>query len=380
MNEFASLPVDDLEHFVVQRSKASSALPTGPDIARVFRQILQKAAELVPSQGGAILLDDPLEKNGPDGEGQLHFVAGFGEPSRDLIGSSIPARGGVAGHVYRTGTAHLSVTTEEDETFLPEIDAITGFATESMIAAPILIGTTVCGVIELRNRTNGRPYDAHDLLILEVFASYTASSLQNALEARHAQELAKIDDLTGLYNDRYLHVRLREELAHSAATGAPCALIFMDLDHFKPVNDEHGHLVGSQVLREVGYLLRRATAGFDAILARYGGDEFTIVLPGRTAEAAEELADRLRTVIAGAVFMSRSYGPDLPALHLRNAITASFGVADTLDGSHAEGVDSAVRLIREADQAMYAAKAAGRDRVVIATPHSPPLATPPRKP
>lgn len=371
--------MDDLERFVVQRSKASSALPTGPDIARVFRQILQKAAELVPSEGGAILLDDPMEK----GEGgvesdRLWFVAGFGAPSEDLIGSSIPSGRGVAGHVYRTGTAHLSVVTEEDDTFSPEVDGIADFATHSMIAAPILIGETVCGAIELRNRTNGRAYDAHDLLILEIFASYTASSVQNALEARHAQELAKIDDLTGLYNDRYLHVRLREELAHSAATGSPCSLIFIDLDHFKPVNDEYGHLVGSQVLREVGYLLRRTTAGTDAILARYGGDEFTVVLPGRRAKEAEQLAERLRAAIARAVFMSRNYGPDLPALHLRNAITASLGVADTTNAPELDGGDNAVWLIRVADQAMYAAKADGRDRVEVAEAHTPPLAAPPR--
>ena len=364
MSDFRSVPVGEFERFV-RRSKASSALPAEPDIAPVFRQILLKAAELVPSQAGVILLDDPLDRGDEAMATRLWFVAGFGPPAEDLVGRAIPADRGVAGHVYRTGSAHLSVATARDETFSPEVDAITGFATRSMIAAPIQIGHTVCGAIELLNRLHDRAYDAHDLLILEVFASYTASSLQNALEARHAQELAKIDDLTGLYNDRYLHVRLREELANSVSTGDPCSLIFVDLDHFKPVNDAHGHLIGSQVLREVGYLLRRTTAGANAILARYGGDEFTIVLPGRTAEQAEELAERLRTAIRQTVFLARSYGPDLPALHLRNAITASFGVADTRAVLNING-EAAVRLIRVADQAMYAAKAAGRDRVAVA--------------
>ncbi|HUG40770.1 MAG TPA: sensor domain-containing diguanylate cyclase [Longimicrobiales bacterium] len=368
MNTYHSLSPGDLDRFV-RRSKASSALPPEHDLRHIFLEILGKAAELVPSEAGAILLDDPLVKVRDRERNELVFVAGFGPPAGALMGRTQPATEGVAGHVYRTGTAHLAVETESDEAFDDRLDQETGYRTRSIVAAPILIGTTVCGTIQLLNRLGGRPYDAHDLLLLEVFASYAASTLQNVLDTRHAQELAKIDDLTGLFNDRYLHVRLREELARSREMGCPCALIFLDLDHFKPVNDRHGHLVGSQVLREVGYLLRRVTVGEDAIVARYGGDEFTIVLPGRDADQAAALGEEIRAAIASTVFLTRRYGPDLPALHIGGLVTASVGVAAIAPGEGPSpdtgAADLSNWLIRRADQAMYAAKGLGRDRVAV---------------
>jgi diguanylate cyclase (GGDEF)-like protein len=364
MVEFHSLPADELDRFV-QRSKASSALPDAPNMASVLEHILEKASELVPSAAGAVLLDDPLAKTTRADKNDLHFVAAFGPTAADVIGRSLRAGEAVAGHVYVTGTAHLVTDTGDEGTPAAEVDALTGYAARSVIAAPILIGDAVCGAIELVNRLDGKPYDAHDMLMLEVFASYTASSIRNALDARAAQELAKRDDLTGLYNDRYLHVRLQEEIERAAAEGGPCALLFIDLDHFKPVNDTYGHLVGSQVLREVGYVIRRATADEDAIAARYGGDEFTVVLPGRDAEAAAVVGERIRRAIATQTYLEKNRGPHLPALRLQGMVTASIGVAD-IDRLDAP-VETATRtLLRRADRAMYAAKASGKDRVVRA--------------
>ncbi len=372
MSDFHVLDPAALDRYV-QRSKAASTLSQEPDLPRLFRQILEKASELVPSESGAILLDDPLGKR-PDRSGNLlHFVAVFGPASGSLAGQAVPAGDGVAGRVYRTGEPYLSVETGADEAFDPSTDARTGYETRSIIAAPIRIQGAVCGAIELLNRLDGQAYDGRDLVLLQVFASYTASSLQNALDARAARELAKVDDLTGLFNDRYLYVRLREVLAR----GEPSALIFLDLDKFKPVNDTYGHLVGSQVLREIGYLLRRVTADRDAVLARYGGDEFTILLPGRTAAEAVEVAEEIRTGIEQAVFLERDRGPDLPALRLRNTVTASIGVADTGPGVEVEDEDPVKALLRRADRAMYMAKEAGKNRVRVADPGGetdPPLA------
>jgi len=363
MPDCQSLPPDELARFV-QRTKASSALPGEPDVALLFRQILQNAAELVPSESGAILLDEPLSKVLPPPVRRLHFVAAFG-PTERLLGQSIPADHGVAGHVYCTGKAHLASVADMDAAAVEYVDRSTGGATRSIIAAPIVIGDSVCGAIQLVNPADSDAYDQRALLLLEVFASYTASGIQNLLDARHAQELARMDDLTGLFNDRYLHARLREELDAAERDGTPCALLFIDLDSFKPINDRYGHLVGSQVLREVGFVLRRATADLDAIVARYGGDEFAVLLPGLGAEAAEPVAEAIREAVASAVFLETSRGPEMPALHLRNAVTASVGVAAVEPGESA-AADPALWLIRAADQAMYRAKTDGKDRVIRA--------------
>jgi diguanylate cyclase (GGDEF)-like protein len=361
---FESLSPGDLARFV-QRTKASSALPREPDVSLLFRRILRNAAEIVPSESGAILLDEPLSKTLPPESRRLHFVAAFGPTAGQVIGRSTSAALRVAGHVYCTGTAHLAAVVDREDRFAEHLDRSTGFATRSIIAAPIVLGDSVCGAIELTNRLDGIPFDAHDLLLLEVFASYTALSIQNALDARHAQHLARMDDLTGLFNDRYLHIRLREELALATANSMPCALLFIDLDHFKPINDQYGHLVGSQVLREVGFLLRRVTADHDAVVARYGGDEFTIMLPGLGSAGAEPVAEAVRAAIADAVFLDRDRGPEFPALKLRNAVTASIGVA-AIEPGDPPVEDPALWLIRAADQAMYRAKTLGKDRVSLA--------------
>jgi diguanylate cyclase (GGDEF)-like protein len=352
----------------VERHKASAAIPAEVDFGLQLKQILEKACELVPSESGCILLDDPLSKVADRGENELCFVAAFGPASGGLPGRRIAARTGVVGLVYRTGLPHLAGDAPADAAFSAEVDRDTGHHTRSLVAVPVTIGETVIGVIELVNRLDGGPYAPQDLLLLEIFARYTSFALQNALDARRAAELARRDDLTGLCNDRHLHERLVELVAEADASGRECAVIFLDLDGFKGVNDAHGHLAGSQVLREMGFILPRVVAREDAVLSRYGGDEFVVGLPATSLADALEVAEAVRAAIAGHVFIDRGFGPSLPALHLRGAISSSIGVASHVPAppprSSASASESAV--LRRADAAMYAAKARGKNCVVSA--------------
>lgn len=367
MVQFHSLEPTDLEHFL-ERHKASFSLSTEIDLDVVLREILRKSNEFVPSQSGSILLDDPFRKVASRDENDLVFIATFGAGSENLVGQRLSARSGIVGQVYQTGSPHLSQNVDHDASFFKGIDEQLGHKTHSVVCVPIYIGKTVCGVLELINRTDGRMFTKRDMTLLEIFAGYTSFTLQNALDARRAQELARRDDLTGLYNDRWLHVRLTELIRESDLSGEPLALIFMDLDYFKTVNDTHGHLAGSQVLREVGFILKRVVDTENAVTARYGGDEFVIALPRTGLADAKDLARRVMVAIRDQTFLARDYGYGMPALHLRNILSASFGVAAYLPALRqaGEGVEQRKNiLMKQADAAMYVAKSEGKGRVVI---------------
>src|SRR5687768_8033809 len=239
MIQFHSLETPQLERFL-ERHKAGLSLKDDVDLDLVLRQILQKAYEFVPSESGSILLDDPFGKVPSRPDNDLVFIATFGDASRHLVGKRLSARHGIVGQVYQSGTPYLSADAQNDRYFYSDIDSQIGHTTHSLVAVPIYIGKNVCGVLELINRREGKHFTRRDMTLLEIFAGYTSFTLQNALDAKRAHDLAKKDDLTGLYNDRWFHVRLTETLSEARQSGKEAVLLFMDLDHFKWVNDCHG--------------------------------------------------------------------------------------------------------------------------------------------
>jgi diguanylate cyclase (GGDEF)-like protein len=160
------------------------------------------------------------------------------------------------------------------------------------------------------------------------------------------------DDVTGLYNRRFFTVRLEEELSRYRRFNHPVSLVLMDLDGFKAVNDEMGHVVGDETLRDIGQILMKHSRGIN-VVSRYGGDEFAVLLVETGQGGAQLYADRIRHII-------ETY----PFSH-RRPITASFGVASLPD----DEVTTSEGLIKAADDALYAAKRAGRNQVAAALPH-----------
>lgn len=365
MIQFHSLETPQLERFL-ERQKAGLTLKHDVDLDLVLRQILQKAYEFVPSESGSILLDDPFRKVASRQDNELVFIATFGESSRDLVGHRLSAQNGIVGRVYQTGTPYLSADVEKDRYFYGTIDEQIGYKTHSVVAVPIYIGKHVCGVLELINRLEGKSFTRRDMTLLEIFAGYTSFTLQNALDAKRAHELAKKDDLTGLYNDRWFHVRLTEALTDAKQSGREAALLFMDLDRFKFVNDCHGHLAGSQVLREVGFLLKRIVQREGATVARYGGDEFVAILPDTKLEDGVRICEEIRKAVEGATFLDREWGFSMPAIHLRGVLSASIGIASYCATAGDTPLDvEKSELLRRADAAMYHAKSLGKNRVVV---------------
>jgi diguanylate cyclase (GGDEF)-like protein len=364
--QFHALEIPQLERFL-ERQKAGLSLKSDIDLDLILRQILQKANEFVPSESGSILLDDPFRKVAVRRENELVFIATFGHASRDLIGQRLSAKFGIVGQVYQTGTPYVSADVKEDDFFYAEFDQQLGHKTHSVVCVPIYIGKTVCGVLELINRLDGSIFTDRDKTLLEIFAGYTSFTLQNALDAKRAHELAKKDDLTGLYNDRWFNVRLSETLSDARKTESEAVLIFMDLDRFKAINDEHGHLAGSQVLREVGFLLKRIVQQNGATVARYGGDEFVIVLPDTKLDDGIAVCEEIRRTIEETTFLSREWGFSMPPLHLGGLLSASLGIAQHVPAADRNGSLEQEKsdLLRRADAAMYRAKSLGKNMVVV---------------
>jgi diguanylate cyclase (GGDEF)-like protein len=209
------------------------------------------------------------------------------------------------------------------------------------------------GVIELissRSREqDAAAFSEADVRTLASIADYAAIAIENARNFQRIQELTVVDEHTGLFNSRHLQTQLETELVRARRFDQAVALVFVDLDHFKQVNDSYGHQRGSAFLREVGQLLAQQLRTVD-IPVRYGGDEFVVLCPQTDRVQATVCAWRLREAISNHVFLT-SEGL---AVH----ITASFGVA-----AFPQDASSGDDLMRAADLAMYQAKEGGRDQV-----------------
>jgi diguanylate cyclase (GGDEF)-like protein len=355
-----------LERFL-ERRRAHPTFPLELSLAENLMEVLRRANSFVPSAAGSILLDNPADKKPERRRNSLTFIAAFGEKSERLLGDTIPADQGIAGRVYLTGETYVTSDAPADRFFYHAMDHQTSYQTQSLIAIPIRIEQDVCGVLELINRRSAPCYSREDRNLLEIFAGYISISIQNVLDARQAQEIAKRDNLTGLFNDRYLHVALAEEIRRCREEGQDLALLFLDLDYFKRVNDTHGHLAGSQVLREVGHILRRMVASAGGIPARYGGDEFVLLLPRCDLEAAIDMAEEIRSTLVDTTFSSQPGEIQPDPLYLKG-VTCSIGIA-TLKRHLTEDLsltDSRSTMLRLADAAMYVAKETGRNRTAMA--------------
>ncbi|MNK70503.1 Response regulator PleD [compost metagenome] len=221
----------------------------------------------------------------------------------------------------------------------------------ALLALPITSEGTTLGVIAIAKRTLGA-FPPETERMLTVIASQAAVAIRNAQLYQASQQLAITDGLTGVYNRRYFQRQLEAEFRRAPRFGYSVALMLIDIDHFKRFNDTHGHLLGDQVLRSVGQILRESTRETD-VVARYGGEEFAVILPETTCEQALEVAKRVRKNLARHPFWGRGQTPV--------KVTASIGIAARLASEI-----KPEELIDLADAALYEAKHGGRDRVCAA--------------
>jgi diguanylate cyclase (GGDEF)-like protein len=225
------------------------------------------------------------------------------------------------------------------------------------LCAPLFLGQRLIGAVQaVRAYSAGkaREFDGAEARLVELLCGAIARALANAIEYQNATRQSLIDDLTRLYNVRYFYKALDSEIRRARRYGSSVSVIFMDLDGFKRVNDAYGHRAGSLTLAEVARVILNSMREVDFV-ARYGGDEFVMMLPETPAKQAMEAAERVRAQISGYRFTG--------GLGAEIFITASFGVA-----SFPEHASEAGKLIELADSAMYEAKQREKNTVRIATP------------
>lgn len=209
--------------------------------------------------------------------------------------------------------------------------------------------TILQGIVAIFNPEGGALPDELNFKNLHFLQDQASLAFENAARFASARNLLYIDELTGLFNYRYLDLALERELKRAERYGSCVTILFIDLDLFKGVNDTHGHLIGSRVLGEVGSLLKKSVRDVDLVI-RYGGDEYTIILVETDAESAAIVAERIRTTIERNEFLAEE-GYDI-------RLTACIGYACFPDDTR-----SKLELLEVADKAMYRGKFSGRNRV-----------------
>jgi diguanylate cyclase (GGDEF)-like protein len=281
-------------------------------------------------------------------EGAMAVAATFGYPSEAVDHVRIVPGSGIIGGVFASKKPLLV----RDTTRVPGLKPRSRrYQTASFMAIPIVAGQDALGVVTLADRRDGHPFTRNDLAAARVITALSALALVREQLTRLSHELshaAAMDPLTEMFNRRYLHTRLDAELERSRRSGLPTALLMLDVDQFKSVNDQMGHQTGDAVLRKVSEIVRHSVRASD-VCTRYGGDEFAIVV-SENASSAVQTAERIRHRVDA--FRWETLGLP-PGLH----VTVSIGVAI---GELGEASES---LLRRADENLYHVKAGGRNGV-----------------
>ena len=339
-SERPALPKDLIVFHDVARALTSSL-----DLDSILGAIMLQMKQFFEPESWSLLIVDEEQKN-------LYYAVAAGQSPGDRT-LRVEMGEGIAGWVASHGEPVIvSEPGTEDGT---EISTDSRFAelspVRSVICIPLRSRDHTLGVIELQNY-RASTLTSETMAFLQVLCDYAAIAIQNVRAVERIQELTITDDCTGLFNSRHLFSVTDSELERSRRFNFPFSLVFIDLDHFKRVNDLHGHLTGSRLLGEIARTIKHNVRGIDSAF-RYGGDEFIVLLPQTGKDAALEVTQRLQCALRDTVYLLSE------GLELR--VMASFGVATYPDDG-----ESIQEIISAADQMMYLVKNSHRGNIAVA--------------
>jgi diguanylate cyclase (GGDEF)-like protein len=307
----------------------------------VCEAIVRSAAQAVSARIAAVAVADASGRH-------LTIGATLGYPLALVEHLRIEPGSGILGSVFESGRVmHVRNILTLPQTQRPR----PRYRTSSFVAVPVRASRDILGIICVTDRRDNQPFTHEDVSTLRGIAAPAALALgreRALLQAEAYAHAAAVDPLSGAFNRRHFHVRLEEELQRSRRHEIQLALLMIDIDDFKSVNDSFGHLAGDTVIKGIADIMRRSVRVFD-VCARFGGEEFAIIMPGSGTASATSVAERIRERI-------ESFRPADRTLE-GLSITASVGLAVSSTGI------SAREIIARADQALYLAKRAGKNRV-----------------
>ena len=329
-------PLDDLLVF----HELARSLTSTRDLKSILRTVLEYMERFIDAELWALLMLDPEKQ-------ELYYASPDGAENPRLADLRIKVGEGLAGWVVQHGET-LIIPEAATDPRLAEAAQGQALAVRSAVGLPIRGPRGTHGVLEIFNPNLDKHSD-YSIAFLHILADYAAIAIENAQDVAHAQQLTITDDVTGLFNARHLYDVLERELEASRRDSKSLSLVFLDLDRFKAVNDLHGHLVGSELLGQVGKRIRELCRTTD-LCFRYGGDEFVILMPETTRQEALHMARSIHTNLAQTVF------------HVGKDLELSIGASAGISAYPGDG-RSVHSILGAADKRMYNVKSTGRGRV-----------------
>jgi diguanylate cyclase (GGDEF)-like protein len=310
----------------------------------LYNSIVDTAVGLSRAEKGSLMLSDESMK-------ELRVKAVHGMNKWLMNDLKVMAGEGIAGKVFKESTPIVCRDIGQDFAILRKPK----YKTPSFISIPLKVGEETIGVLNVSDKITGEVFNEEDLSLIISFANYASIALKGSnfySLAEQMKELSITDDLTGLYNRRYFHQRLAEEVDRSNRYNLHCSLSIIDIDDFKLFNDSEGHPAGDEILKSLSMLIHDSLRAID-VLARIGGEEFAVIMPQTEKDEAYFVAERIRSSVAQKMEKTwQSYPKD--------RITVSVGVSSfPADG------DNMKELIIYADKALYSAKMRGKNSTVV---------------
>ncbi len=318
----------DIMHQLETFSEIGKTITSSLNLKEVLQRVMREMERLLKPDNWSLLLLDEKRK-------ELRFEIAVGKKLEKYREQKLRIDEGLAGRVAREGKPIIVEEIDSESTSGKRMSK------RYIACIPLKTRGRCLGVIELVNTDKGS-FSDDEIVLLTTIADYTAIAIENAMLFKRVEELTITDDLTQLYNSRYMHKYMDYEIERCKRYGCSLSMIFMDIDYFKEINDRYGHICGSKLLFEFARVLKENTRSID-VPCRYGGDEFVILMPETPKDNALIVAEKLREIINHTEFLSEE--------GINCHVTASMGVA-----SFPEDAKNKLELIHLADKAMYSIK------------------------